>query len=365
MPESNSTARGISSKPARLTPAEVSDTTPSKPAKLYPDFPLFPHATKRWAKKIRGTMHYFGPWSDPDGALKKYLDQKDDLHAGRKARPDVAAVTVKDVANAFLTHKQNKVDAGELSPVTWLKYKQVTDLLVKKLGKNRAATDVGPDDFTAIKNAMSKRWGALRVRDFIQHIRSVFKHALEADLLDRPTRFGPGFARPSKKVLRLDRARKGPKLFTPPQIRALIRKAGQPLRAMILLGINCGFGNSDCGTLPVKALDLAGGWVNYPRPKTGTPRRCPLWPETVAAIRDALASRPEPKDAENAGLAFLTRYGHSWHKEIEDSPISKETTKLLKALKLYRGNGLSFYTLRQGRFVKSCPASDNGPTCTP
>jgi integrase len=328
-----------------------------KPAKPYPDFPLFPHATRRWAKKIRGKLHYFGPWDDPDSALAKYLEQKDALHAGRKPRTDPKALTVKDVANAFLNAKQALVKAGELAPVTWAKYKRVSDLLIKHFGKHRIVADLGPDDFATLRNKMSQTWGPLRVRDFVQHIRSVFKYAFESELIDRPMRFGPGFARPSKKVLRLARAAKGKRLFTPEQLRTLLDAAGPQLRAMLLLGINSGLGNTDCARLSLRHLDLDGGWLNYARPKTGIDRRCPLWPETIEALRAVLAKRPEPKDPAHADLVFLTKYRTPWVRATQeaqadgtvrvkfDDAISKETAKLLKALGLRRP-GLNFYSCR-------------------
>jgi hypothetical protein len=89
---------------------------PTRPAKPSPAFPLFPHAAGVWAKKIRGKMYYFGPWSDPDAALAKYLEQKDALHAGRKPRESSDGATVKEVVNHFLTAKLALVDSGELSP---------------------------------------------------------------------------------------------------------------------------------------------------------------------------------------------------------------------------------------------------------
>ena len=94
-------------------------------------------------------MHYFGPWDDPDGSswLKKYLAEKDDLHAGRKPRPDSEAVTVRDVCNSFLNHKRDLRDNGELSPRTWAQYKETCDQLVEHLGKRRLVSDLGPDDF--------------------------------------------------------------------------------------------------------------------------------------------------------------------------------------------------------------------------
>jgi integrase len=333
--------------------SEVHPTTaaasgkPARPAKPYPEFPLTAHPAGYWCKKIRGKIHYFGPWSDPEGALDKYLAEKDALHAGRKARPETGAATIKDVVNAFLFAKEALVDTGELSPRTWADYKRVCDLVLAHFGKGRLAADVDPDDFASLRAKVAKKWGPHRLGSkLIQYTRSLFKHAFDAGLIDRPVRFGPGFKRPAKKVLRLNRAEQGPKLFTADEVRRLITAAGPALKAMLLLGINAGFGNADCGTLPLSALDLEGGWVDFPRPKTGVERRAPLWPETVQAIREALARRPEPKDPADAGLVFVTKYGLSWAKETSTNPVSQETKKLLVRLGINGRKGLGFYTLR-------------------
>src|SRR5262245_23364794 len=92
---------------------------PKKPAKPHPDFQLFPHATGRWAKKVRGKLIYFGPWADPTAAEKKWSEQKEDLLAGRKPRPGRDGVTVAELANRFLTSKLHRVESGEMGQRSW------------------------------------------------------------------------------------------------------------------------------------------------------------------------------------------------------------------------------------------------------
>lgn len=88
-------------------------STGRKPRKPYRDFPLYTHNNGQWAKKIRGKIHYFGHWSDPDGAIQWYLDQKDDLNAGRTPRDQADRLTIRNLANRFLTVKKHLVDTGE------------------------------------------------------------------------------------------------------------------------------------------------------------------------------------------------------------------------------------------------------------
>jgi integrase len=345
MSEAYSTPDPSSRKPADPVPAESPFLPRVKPAKPYPEFPLYAHPSGRWAKKIRGRFYYFGRWADPGAALQEYLDQKDDLHAGRTPRAHHDALIVKDACNAFLNEKKAKVEAGELCQRTYSEYKVASDTVIAAFGKRRRVADLGPDDFAALRKRMAAKFGPVRLCNQIQSVRSIFKYAYDADLIDRPMRFGPSFKKPSAKTLRLHRAKVGPKLFSAEDIRRMLDAADPQFRAMILLAINAGFGMSDCGKLPSSALDLENGWADFPRPKTGIARRCPLWPETAQAIKEAGAVRSAPKDPADNGLVFLTAQGRPWNKTDMSSPAVFKFTALLRRLGIKRPR-IGFYSLR-------------------
>src|SRR5262249_42455413 len=127
-----------------------------------------------------------------------------------------------------------------------------------------------------------------------------------------PMRFGPGFKKPSKKTMRLHRAAQGAKLFEAEEIRRLLDAAKQPLKAMLLLGINCGFGNSDCGNLPLSAVNLERGVIDFPRPRLAFldaarcgQRPCPHsakhWPRCRRPRRRNTPTSSSSHDAVTAG----------------------------------------------------------------
>lgn len=342
-----------------------------RPPKPYKAFPLTAHAAGYWCKSIRGRIHYFGAWGHrvngkliafEDGgrwkeALELYKSQADALHAGRTPRPQTDELTVADLCNHFLTSKQRLLNAGEIAPRTFADYKRICVRLVDHFGNDRLVDDLRSSDFERLRASIAKTCGPTRLGGEVQQTRMVFKFGFDAGLIDKPVRYGPTFKKPSKKVLRKHKARNGQKLFDADAVRKLldgtsddgekkqVPGAKPQLKAMILLAINCGFGNADCGTLPLSAVDLDAGWIDFPRPKTGIARRCPTWPETVEALRDVIENRPTPKSNADADLVFVTKYGQSWAKDTAAAPISAEFRKQAQAVDVYR-QGIGFYALR-------------------
>ncbi len=80
---------------------------------------------------------------------------------------------------------------------------------------------------------------------------------------------------------------------------------------MILLGINCGLGNTDCSELPIGAVNLARGWLTYPRTKTMVMRECPLCRRLSWRFRKVLRVRRQPATPDLNHFVFLTVFAES------------------------------------------------------
>jgi integrase len=327
-------------------------TSSRKYPKPYPDFPLTPHPNGQWCKKIRGRIHYFGRWGDWEAALRLYLDQKDDLHAGR--RPHIEGeMTVGMALNHFLSSKKRLEQAGELTPRSYRDYVKTCDRLEASLRKDRPLTDIGTADLEKLRSDLYSGQRMLIVspataKGDLCRARMIFLYINENRLCEPAILYRKSLKSPPAREFRRLANERGPRMFKREEIKAMLGAAHPQLAAMIYLGINCGFGNDDCGTLTFDRLDLENGWHNFWRPKTHNPRRCPLWPETIEAIRKAQACRPKNVLSEAEGLVFVTRLGGCWfNHDTGDNAISSEIRKLLKGLGMYRKSVTTFYTLRR------------------
>ena len=327
--------------------------TKRKPDKPREDFPLSPANNGQWCKKIRGKIHYFGVWSNPEAAENEYLRQKEYLQAGRlPPAKEQTGVTMNRLCNDFLNAKRALRDTGELSGRTFVDYHAACDEILKHFGSQRLVEDCGPDDFQSYRAKIGKGHGLHFIAKRVTLVKMLFGFGYANEMIDKPIRFGQQFNRPSLKSMRIHRARKqkdhGLRMLEAAEIRCLLESAKPQLKAMILLACNGGLGNSDLSNLSESAIK--GGWLQYPRVKTGIDRRIPLWPETLQALSEAIATRPRAEDAADAGLCFLTRQGRRWVRfgangtSVVDL-ISDAFSKLLKKHDMKR-EGLGFYALR-------------------
>ena len=130
-----------------------------------------------------------------------------------------------------------------------------------------------------------------------------FNFAYNEGYIDRPIKPGEAFKSPRAAALRRERDEKPKKMFDAKQIRAMLAKAGPQLKAMILLGINLRLEIPIACCSTRNRINLDQSWIRFPRPKTSVRRHCPLSPETVEALKAALAE--ESKHAEYRHRVFV------------------------------------------------------------
>jgi len=315
------------------------DTTPDMPKNN--EFPLWKHkATGQWCRKVKGRFYYFG--TDRETALARWLKEKDFLLAGKE--PPADELQLRDILNGFHESKTQANREGRLADRTLREYVDVLDKIASTIGRTTPTKLIDGSELEALRVSLITGKSGTFVsptsqKRFLSIARSVFNYGNEE--LAAGIRYKKALQPPTAKQLRRSRHATGERLFEPIELRDLLDGASEPLRAMILLGINCAFGNRDCAKLTVDRLDLEGGWHNFARPKTEQPRRCPLWSETIDALRVVVSGR-------QTGYVFQTVRGNPWfNDDVRDCPISKEFRKLCVALGIYRKNVTTFYTLRR------------------
>lgn len=324
--------------------------------------------TKRgWSKRVNGKPKWIvsekiAPTAElADAYYQKHFAELWEAEP-TEDMPDVsepAALTVGEIADLFFDRKERKRDAGRLGAVSTTEYDQALDDFCEfisalggtKLGDRRPA-ELKPADFGDFNNHLANRFGVHRRKKFIILIRSLFKWAARPPLHLPLIDYGDEFGVPDKSELRKDRKRvreaDGLPMFEPKEVRSLIAKADPTMKAMVLLAVNAGLGNTDLAELPRTAI--AGEWLEYVRGKTGADRLARLWPETSKALRAVI--RKKPAAPEFDALMFLTSRGHPFIRTrmAEDGTATKKDqigmqfARLVKACEL-RKRG--FYCLRR------------------
>ena len=370
--------------------------------KPYKGFPLTPHRrTNRWCKKRkhretgRDRFYYFGPLDDWQAALAKYerdwpfivqgIDppgEDDSLSPQAVELSGTGSLDIGMACYKFLESKKSRLKSGRITDRSYKDYHETCRRISAALGKRKLVAGLKPDDFRQFRESIEEVRGPVSTGNEIQRVRMVFKFCLDNGLIDSPTKFGQEFNKPSKKELRLYRQRQqvehGKRMFEAAELRHIldaldgnieveILKNGNPtgesenipadpiMKAMVLAGANCAFGQSDLSNLPKTALNFETGWVDYPRLKTGVERRCKLWAETIEALKIAIPLRPKAKNTDDENMVFLTTNGDRWvrmsdnedpSKRFAIDAVSRQFGKLLKKLGV-NGNR-NFYCLRRG-----------------
>ncbi len=294
-----------------------------------------------WCKVFKGRRHYFEKVAnDPTGTAS--LDQWLEIKAGRAPVKPRDGIRIGEICNEWLAHKQAKLDADEIVQDTWTEYKHTCALVLASINRELTPGEVQPSDFAGLRSDMAKRYGPVALGKHIGQVRSLFKYAYEAGLIDRPMKFGPGFTKPSAKVLRKKRTDRGQQDFDAAEVRRLLATDNPNWRAMILLGVQAGFGNRDVAELTRGVVDLDAGWIDYPRAKTGTMRRVPLWPETIAAIREVLENQ-----SSDSSLLFAGGRGRDFTDSSHGgNRIAGSFKRVLKSAG-FPESGRGFYCLRR------------------
>jgi integrase len=252
-------------------------------------------------------------------------------------------MTLKELCDLYLQYQHSKVPANDLTARHHNDQIGGLNKLMAFLGQNREIKSISTLDLQNYKRKLQESHGSVyRLNLHISIIKAVFHWARKNDVLD----YIPNIdAVSSVKIIHKQRH-----VFTSEQIHRLFDLADVQIKAMIWLGLNCGFGCADCAELKGSDLDPVNDRVKLARGKTGVSRDLPLWPETIQSLEKIPKSGRLVFRASGDKPLIQTTYrinkdGSS--KYYNSNPVTSRFCKLTKKADIRAPKGTGFYTLRR------------------
>ncbi|HBG25829.1 MAG TPA: hypothetical protein DDX75_01890 [Phycisphaerales bacterium] len=307
-------------------------------------FPLTRHPTGQYCKKINGKIHYFG--SDKKEALQKYLNQAAYLHGNQEVTQQKFTdddITLNQLCDMYLKYQFAKVQANDLTAAHHNEQISSLNKLINFLGQSKKIKAISTLDLQNYKRMLQKSAiSVYRLNLHISILKALFHWARKNDILVNI----PNIDAVSRgKIIHKEKF-----IFSSEQVSKLLSFADIKMKAMIWLGLNCGFGCTDCAELKWTDVDFTNARVKLPRRKTGIFRDLPLWPETVGALKNIprmgqlvfYTSRGKPY----IQTKFKTD-GNGDGKYVTLNILTTKFSRLIKRSGLNVPKGTGFYSLRR------------------
>jgi len=317
-------------------------------------FPLTLHPTGQYCKKIKGKIRYFG--TNKKQALERYLAQATYLHGCQNSiqKASNGKMTLKELCDLYLRYQHSKVLANALTAKHHNDQISSLSKLMSFLGQSRKIESISTLDLQNYKRRLQRSYSsAHRSNLHISIMKAMFHWARRNDILESIPNIDA--------ITRGKIVHKEKYTFNPEQINKLLSAADVKMKAMIWLGLNCGFGCTDCGQLKWKDLDFENSRVQLARNKTGVRRNLPLWPETIQALKQV------PRSGQ---LVFYTSQGHPWvrtliktkgdgeRKYTSVNRVTPRFSELLKKAEIHVPKGTGFYALRRTAATMAARSGD-------
>lgn len=296
----------------------------------YPEI-IRPHAHRSgyWRLRRKGRDIYLARIEDPDEALAFYHKHREQIESGKPIEVDdshdrkpsnARSITLKTALDEHLDRRLAESERGDIEYTSYLSDRDTCKLIIRSLGRHTPILDLGPTDYARLLASWSAHSVHTRRRN-VGYTKRIIRNVFERHGLGAPY-FGPDFKPPSDRALRKHRIAKGDRSLDREHVLRLINNADPRMRALLLLGINGGYGPTDVSHTMCSDVDLGRGRIDHTRKKTGVRRCVPLWPKTVEAIEPFMGEPDQPLFRSRTGRPIVhdtTNPLSDWFRSLADS----------------------------------------------